>query len=177
MLLFDWRRRLKFRTHFSVREPGAISMDSDLSPQNVVAVLTGPYKQPYTLEKRPIPAPKLGEALIRIDYTGICHGDVYSRDGGGPAPVDPNRPLVGGHEGIGEIINLGSRTGSSGFGIGDVVGVAWRTQVCKTCSACSENAENRCRNQIVTGLHKDGTFQRKLESCVCLAHLVTWATF
>lgn len=150
-------------------------MDSNLLPRNVAAVLTGPYKQPYTLEERTIPAPKLGEALIRMDYTGICHGDVYSRDGGGPAPLTPNRPLVGGHEGIGEIIDFGDQTEFSGLSIGNTVGIAWRTQVCKTCNACSENAENRCRDQVVTGLHKDGTFQRKFDSsCVCLP-LVTLA--
>ncbi|ETI22280.1 hypothetical protein G647_06353 [Cladophialophora carrionii CBS 160.54] len=127
------------------------------------AVLTGPYGDAYTIRELPVATPGVNEVLVQLDYSGVCHGDVYARDGGGPAPKDPVRPLIGGHEGVGRIVALGSGSegeGSDAFHVGDIVGVAWRSHVCGTCQACEAGAENHCYNQKVTGAHRDGTFQR-----------------
>ncbi|KAJ9606754.1 hypothetical protein H2200_008763 [Cladophialophora chaetospira] len=127
----------------------------------LAAVLTGPYGDPYTIQELPIQTPAAHEALVQLEYTGVCHGDVYARNGGGPAPVVPVRPLIGGHEGVGRIVAMGVE-GSNGFKLGDVVGIAWRSYVCGTCQACEAGSENHCFNQKVTGAHRDGTFQRYL---------------
>jgi propanol-preferring alcohol dehydrogenase len=126
------------------------------------AVLTGAYGEPYQVVEKPLPSPGLDEALVRIDFTGVCHGDVYSRDGGGPAPEKPNRPLTGGHEGIGEILSFGDKSRHSDFQIGDVVGIAWRARVCEICEPCQAEAENHCYEQQIVGMHRNGTFQRLL---------------
>ena len=123
------------------------------------AVLTGPYGDPYTIQDLPIPTPGALEALVQLEYTGVCHGDVYARDGGGPAPKDPVRPLIGGHEGVGRVIAMGTQ-GMDGFHVGDVVGIAWRSHVCGTCQACEAGAENHCFDQKITGMHRNGTYQR-----------------
>jgi propanol-preferring alcohol dehydrogenase len=94
------------------------------SPTNYSAVLTRPYGQPYEFFSTRYPIPGPAEVIVRLDFTGVCHGDVYSRDGGGPAPVNPIRPLVGGHEGVGEIVSLGEGTESLGVAVGDIVGIA-----------------------------------------------------
>lgn len=65
--------------------------------------------------------------------------------------------LVGGHEGIGEIVSLGEGAENWNFGVGDVVGIAWRGAVCKECTPCLLGAENYC-DQL--GMHRDGAFQR-----------------
>ncbi|KAH8892185.1 GroES-like protein [Thozetella sp. PMI_491] len=136
-------------------------MGSTTAPlDNYCAVLNGPYGSSYELAHRPLPSPLVDEALIRLDYSGVCHGDVYSRDGGGPAPLNPNRPLIGGHEGIGEIVSLGTDPSLSSFRVGDIVGVAWRCGVCGDCGPCRSASENNCLQQRVTGFHRDGTFQR-----------------
>ena len=127
---------------------------------NYSTVLHGKYGEPYQFEKGPLPEPRDCEAVVCIDFTGICHGDVYSRDGGGPAPAEPIRPLIGGHEGIGKIVSLGKAVQKSAFAIGDLVGIAWRGWVCKECDACRSGAENYCEKQKITGMHRDGTFQR-----------------
>ncbi|KAF9892276.1 alcohol dehydrogenase [Aspergillus nanangensis] len=131
---------------------------SSTSMINRSCTLTGGYGEPYQFTEAPVPTPAPGEAIVRIDFTGVCHGDVYSRDGGGPAPAAPIRPLVGGHEGIGEIISVGEP--NQGFAVGDLVGIAWRGQVCKVCQSCREGAENYCEQQQIVGMHMDGTFQR-----------------
>lgn len=118
-----------------------------------------PYGSPYVFTQKAQPSPGPGRALIRLHFTGVCYGDVYSRDGGGPAPQVPKRPLVGGHEGVGEILSLGPACDSYDFAVGDFVGVAWRLQVCRECEPCLAGAENDCPQQKIVGLHGDGTFQ------------------
>jgi propanol-preferring alcohol dehydrogenase len=139
-------------------------MGSLSSPRSNCAILPSgaSYGSPYTFIHRVPPLPGHGEALVRLHFTGVCHGDVYTRDGGGPVPKVPIRPLVGGHEGIGEIVSLGAACDAYEFAVGDSVGVAWRRQVCRECEACLVGAENDCPQQKIVGLHGDGTFQRQL---------------
>ena len=129
------------------------------------AVLSGPYGEPYTIHSAPVPRPGPAEALVRLLYSGVCHGDIYSRNGGGPAPPVPRRPLTGGHEGVGTIVALGNASieghASTSFRRGDTVGIAWRSSVCGTCDPCTLGAENHCTRQCVTGMHRDGTYQSK----------------
>ena len=128
---------------------------------NYSATLESRYGEPYKLVRSPVPTAGGAEAVVRIDFSGVCHGDVYSRDGGGPAPTEPIRPLVGGHEGVGEIVSLGKEDSRvSSFNTGDLVGIAWRGQVCKECEPCQLGAENYCGQQQVVGMHRNGSFQR-----------------
>lgn len=131
--------------------------DATLIEKNKTALLLGPYGDPYQFATAEIPRPDADEAVVRIDFSGVCHGDVYSRYGGGPAPTEAQRPLVGGHEGIGHIVALGSAEGT--FSIGDCVGIAWRARECGTCQACRSGAQNFCPSQQVVGMHRNGTFQ------------------
>ena len=132
------------------------------SDESHTAVLRQGYGKPYEFDCCDIQQPLEDEALIRIDYSGVCHGDVYGRDGGGPAPAQPRRPLTGGHEGVGQIVALGSsERAHHGFAIGDMVGIAWRSGTCGQCQACKLGAENHCPQQQVVGMHRNGTFQRQ----------------
>ena len=127
------------------------------------AILEGPYGQPYIFRSHRVPRPSPSQALVRLAFTGVCHGDLYARKGGGPAPATPTRPLIGGHEGIGTIVALGEGLAGDSpngcFAVGDVVGIAWRSFVCGICMPCQMGAENHCERQHVTGMHRDGTFQ------------------
>ncbi|KAF7560939.1 hypothetical protein G7046_g3195 [Stylonectria norvegica] len=129
--------------------------------RQIAARLTGPYGSHYEFEPQVRPTPGIGEAVVRLHMSGVCHGDVYSRDGGGPAPREPVRPLTGGHEGAGVIIDIGAEVEGHRhvFREGDVVGIAWRHSACGKCEACLKDCDNFCSNQLVNGLHRDGTFQ------------------
>jgi len=131
-----------------------------IPPTALVATLTGPYGEPYELLQQQVSPPEANEALVSLSFSGVCHGDVYSRDGGGPAAPTPHRPLIGGHEGVGTIIALGANAViSSSFRIGDLVGIDWRTSVCGKCEPCLLGRENDCGEQVITGLHAFGTYQ------------------
>lgn len=49
------------------------------------------------------PSPGMGEILVRLEATGVCHTDKTMATGGIPAPV----PMVLGHEGAGVVEELG----------------------------------------------------------------------
>jgi propanol-preferring alcohol dehydrogenase len=146
-----------------------VNMHTATSASNIIplnapaAILSGPYGDPYKIGSSPVTQPKRGEALIQLAYSGVCHGDLYSRNGGGPVPATPLRPLTGGHEGVGSIVALGTidpqnQEGVS-FGVGDIVGIAWRSSICGVCEPCLQGEENHCFKQQVTGMHRDGTYQ------------------
>jgi propanol-preferring alcohol dehydrogenase len=83
-----------------------------------------------------------GECLIKLACTGVrsntfaryiwplrhhiskvCHTDLHAALGDWPLPA--KTPLVGGHEGVGEIVAIGNNTSHSPVKVGDRVGVKW----------------------------------------------------
>ncbi|MDO5894766.1 NAD(P)H-quinone oxidoreductase [Agrobacterium sp. Azo12] len=69
------------------------------------------------LAKGPVPQPKTGEILVRVEAAGINRPDVAQRQGTYPPPKDAN-PILG-LEIAGEIVALGE--GVNGFAIGQKV--------------------------------------------------------
>jgi len=72
-----------------------------------------------TLQDLPTPTPGPGQALVRIEASGINFIDVYQREGRYPTPL----PHTLGQEAAGIIVALGDNTAGSGFKVGDRV--AW----------------------------------------------------
>jgi NADPH2:quinone reductase len=69
------------------------------------------------LRDLPTPTPGPGQALVRIEASGVNFIDIYLREGRYPAPL----PYTLGQEAAGIIIALGDQTTSSGFKVGDRV--------------------------------------------------------
>jgi alcohol dehydrogenase, propanol-preferring len=90
-----------------------------------------PVKQPEDL------AP--GECLLKMYCTGVCHTDLHARMGDWPFPC--KLPLIGGHEGVGEIVAIGAHTVNSPVEIGDRVGVKWLADSCLQCEQCRKGLE------------------------------------
>ena len=115
------------------------------------AVLTGPYGDPYTI-RNDIPVPKIkpNEVLLALEYTGVCHGDCYSRDGGPPAPPIAKRPLISGHEGVGRIVAIGNAVHSDPRSwpvkINDRAATAWVHASCGQCEMCLADRDNFCHS-------------------------------
>lgn len=90
-----------------------------------------PVKQPSEL------AP--GECLIKLSCTGVCHTDLHaSRD---DWPLHSKVPLVGGHEGVGEVVAIGENTTDSPVKVGDRVGIKWLAYSCLSCEQCRNGRE------------------------------------
>jgi S-(hydroxymethyl)glutathione dehydrogenase/alcohol dehydrogenase len=81
--------------------------------------------------------PGPGEVRLKLHAAGVCHSDLSAMNGTLPQPA----PAVLGHEGAGEIIEVGP--GVDQVAVGDHVIVAW-TPPCGKCSACLRGEANLC---------------------------------
>ncbi|MEV2249290.1 Zn-dependent alcohol dehydrogenase [Streptomyces sp. NPDC050147] len=78
-----------------------------------------------------------GKVKIRVRATGLCHSDVSAMNGVLPQPA----PFIPGHEGAGEIVDVGD--GVSGISQGDRVLVCW-LPACGQCPACKRGQSQLC---------------------------------
>ncbi|WP_218027336.1 zinc-binding dehydrogenase [Nocardia vaccinii] len=117
----------------------------------------------------------MGEVLVRLKATGICHTDKSFVAGGIPAPV----PMVMGHEGAGVVEEVGEGAQSV---VGDHV-VLSIVASCGTCYQCSLGNRSICEVGAVMspgGLMLDGTTrltkdQEDLHSLLCQSSLAEYA--
>jgi len=85
------------------------------------------------------------QVRIKIHAAGICHSDLHGMQGTLPMPA----PFVPGHEGAGEIVEVGS--GVTDVAVGDHVIVNW-TPPCGTCSFCTTYHQPwNCRTGVMMG--------------------------
>ena len=108
---------------------------------------------PLRLVELPVPEPRAGELLVKVSHCGICRTDLHLAEGDLP----PKRPgVVPGHEVVGTVAALGA--GSSRFGLGDRVGIAWLRSTDGTCRFCASGRENLCLSPAFTGWDADGGY-------------------
>ncbi|MFF3312305.1 Zn-dependent alcohol dehydrogenase [Streptomyces sp. NPDC002952] len=78
-----------------------------------------------------------GKVRIRVRATGLCHSDLSAMSGVLPQPA----PFVPGHEGAGEVVEVGEGVGN--VKAGDRVVVCW-LPACGTCPACRRGQTELC---------------------------------
>ncbi|MGA4842319.1 Zn-dependent alcohol dehydrogenase [Streptomyces sp. G45] len=78
-----------------------------------------------------------GKVRIRVRAAGLCHSDVSAMNGTLPQPA----PFVPGHEGAGEILDVGD--GVTHLAAGDRVLLCW-LPACGTCPACRRGQSHLC---------------------------------
>ncbi|KAJ7445097.1 chaperonin 10-like protein [Mycena latifolia] len=105
-----------------------------------------------------------GECLIKLACTGVCHTDLHAAFNDWPIPA--KTPLVGGHEGVGEIVAIGDNTSHSPVKVGDRVGIKWLADSCLNCEQCRKGREQNCLDAKLSGFTVDGTFQQYVVSYV-----------
>jgi alcohol dehydrogenase len=101
--------------------------------------LPRPYAESRPLRVEPIELepPGDGEVLVKVVGAGLCHSDLSIIDGNRPRPT----PLVLGHEGAGEIVELGA--GIRDLATGDHV-VFQFSASCGRCVRCLEGRPQIC---------------------------------
>ncbi|MDN6498537.1 MAG: alcohol dehydrogenase AdhP [Yaniella sp.] len=100
------------------------------------------------------PKPGKHEALVRLISTGVCHTDLHALEG--DWPVKPSPPFIPGHEGVGEVVELGEDAVK--IQDGDIAGNAWLWSACGNCEYCRRGWETLCHDQINGGYSVDGSF-------------------
>ncbi|KAJ7116617.1 chaperonin 10-like protein [Mycena epipterygia] len=105
-----------------------------------------------------------GECLVKLACTGVCHTDLHAALD--DWPLSAKTPLVGGHEGVGEIVAIGNNTSHSPVKVGDRVGIKWLADSCLNCEQCRKGREQNCLDAKLSGFTVDGTFQQYVVSYV-----------
>ncbi len=118
------------------------------------AAVVHSFTEPLRIDERPLPTPGPHEALVRVEYTGVCHTDLHAARG--DWPVKPELPFVPGHEGVGTVVAVGEHV--ERVRVGDLVGNAWLASACGACEFCESGWETLCPAQRNSGYSVDGSF-------------------
>jgi D-arabinose 1-dehydrogenase-like Zn-dependent alcohol dehydrogenase len=121
------------------------------------AVVIAEANAPWVLQERERPTVQAGQVLVRIHACGICGTDAWLTQG---ALAFRPFPLVLGHEGVGEIVELGE--GVTSRKIGDRVDMPIVQKACGQCEFCSQEhsksfvTASNCASPTLTGVNIDG---------------------
>ncbi len=107
----------------------------------------------FTLQEREIPTPGRDQALVRVHACGVCHSDMFAKEGAYPGVTFP---VVPGHEIAGVIETLGE--GVEGWEVGQRVGVGWFGGNCGYCEWCRRGDFINCENSEIPGVTMDGGY-------------------
>jgi S-(hydroxymethyl)glutathione dehydrogenase/alcohol dehydrogenase len=110
--------------------------------------------KPLTIETIDITGPKLGEVLVEVMATGVCHTDAYTLSG---LDSEGKFPAILGHEGAGIVREVGA--GVTSVKVGDHV-IPLYTPECRQCKTCLSQRSNLCTAIRATqgqGLMPDST--------------------
>ncbi len=107
----------------------------------------------FELVEREVPDPGPGEVLVEVDACGICHSDVFTKEGTYPGVAYPRIP---GHEVAGHVAAVGEDVTT--WHEGDRVGAGWHGGHCFTCEPCRRGKFLQCENADITGLTFDGGY-------------------
>ncbi|ABS28307.1 zinc-dependent alcohol dehydrogenase family protein [Anaeromyxobacter sp. Fw109-5] len=109
--------------------------------------------RPLAARELPAPEPGPDEILVRVLACGVCRTDLHLADG---ELALPGRPVVPGHEIVGEVVRAGP--GVTRLAPGQLAGIAWLGWACGTCRFCASGRENLCERARFTGWQRDGGY-------------------
>lgn len=118
------------------------------------AAVVTEFGAPLQISELDLPVPGPGQALVKLETSGVCHTDLHAAHG--DWPVKPSPPFVPGHEGCGTVVALGP--GVADLQVGDKVGNAWLWSACGVCEYCRTGWETLCESQRNGGYTVDGSF-------------------
>ena len=112
-------------------------------------------KGDFEIVEREIPKPEAGQVRIKVQACGVCHSDMFTKEGAWPGIEYPRVP---GHEVAGIIDELGP--GVTGWKKGQRAGVGWHGGHDNTCLQCRRGDFRHCQNLKVPGISYDGGYQQ-----------------
>lgn len=108
-------------------------------------------QRPLTIGDVPKPSVADGYVLLRVRACGVCRTDLHIVEGELPPR---RRPLIPGHQIVGEIVEGATQELPSGIR----VGVSWMGGADGICPYCQRGMENLCDSPTFTGYSVDGGF-------------------
>lgn len=111
----------------------------------------------WELIEREVAEPGAGQVRVKVEACGICHSDVFVKEGFWPGLQFPRIP---GHEVAGRIDAIGDDV--VGWSQGQRVGIGWHGGHCFVCDQCRRGDFAMCVNRKVTGFDFDGGYAEYL---------------
>lgn len=102
---------------------------------------------------------KPDEVEIDVMYCGVCHSDLSVIDNEWGIS---KYPVVGGHEVVGRIRQVGSAV--KGLKVGQVAGLGWHASYCEHCRQCDTGDHNLCAKARPTIVGHHGGFADKVRA-------------
>ncbi|WP_152630395.1 alcohol dehydrogenase AdhP [Acinetobacter ursingii] len=118
------------------------------------AAVVTEFNQPLQIKDVDIPKVSAGKVLVKMIATGVCHSDLHAMHG--DWPIKPSLPFIPGHEGVGEVVEIGE--GITHLKVGDKVGIPWLYSACGHCDHCYAGWETLCKEQQNSGYSVNGSF-------------------
>lgn len=140
---------------------------------DIKAAIAWEAGQLLSVETIQLEGPQVGEVLVEIKATGICHTDAYTLSGKDPEGLFP---AILGHEGAGIVVEVGDEVKS--LKPGDHV-IPLYTPECRNCEYCLSQKTNLCqaiRGTQGRGLMPDGT-SRFSQNGKLIHHYMGTSTF
>ena len=109
----------------------------------------------FQIVDREIPQPGIGQVRIKVQACGVCHSDLFTKEGVWPGIQYPRVP---GHEVAGIIDEVGA--GVSEWKEGQRAGVGWHGGHDGTCLQCRRGDFGNCQNLKIAGISYDGGYQQ-----------------
>lgn len=117
--------------------------------------------EPLTLEQVPHPELTADQVRVEIEARGLCHTDIQAAHGDWPIMPEPR--LIPEHEGVGQVVELGSAV--TAVALGQRVALPWLGYAYGTCDYCVSGRETLCEQQQNTGYSVDGGLGRRQPLC------------
>lgn len=127
-----------------------------MKPHHRAAALSAIRK--FDIVKRQFPILQPSEAIVRVEFAGVCGTDIALFSGDYPVPL----PLVLGHELVGEVVEVGSEDNRPWIGKRVTAEInntcrAYNREV--FCAACRRGLSNHCIERTVVGIiNYDGAY-------------------
>ena len=118
------------------------------------AAVVTEFNQPLQIKDVDIPKVSAGKVLVKMIATGVCHTDLHAMHG--DWPIKPSLPFIPGHEGVGEVVEIGE--GITHLKVGVKVGIPWLYSACGHCDHCYAGWETLCKEQQNSGYSVNGSF-------------------
>ncbi len=107
----------------------------------------------FELMEEQIREPEPGSVRIKVQACGVCHSDLFTKEGAFPGIVYPRAP---GHEVAGVIDAVAG--GAGAWKVGDRVGVGWHGGHCGQCESCRRGDFISCEKLRIPGISYDGGY-------------------
>jgi D-arabinose 1-dehydrogenase-like Zn-dependent alcohol dehydrogenase len=107
----------------------------------------------FELVEREIPQPLAGQVRVRVLACGVCHSDMFTKEGAWPGIEYPRVP---GHEIAGVIDETGPEV--TNWKRGQHVGIGWHGGQCGKCLPCRRGDFGNCVVLPVPGINYDGGY-------------------